>query len=179
MTDLPELIVIGKITAVFGIKGWVKIHSYTDPIENLLAYESCYLERNGVWEPLQFEAAKFHGKGLIGLIEGVSDREQAQLYCQCQIAMPIADMPELTEEDFYWHQLEGLKVYTSGPQGEQLLLGTVHHMMETGANDVLVVRSCEGSIDKVERLLPWLPEQVVKKVDIAAGSIQVDWDPEF
>ncbi len=172
-------VIVGKITTTYGVRGWVKVHSYTEPMENLLGYQSCYLERNGAWQPLVFEAAKHHGKGLIALIEGVNDREQARLYCQCNIAVPAAALPATEEDEVYWHQLEGLDVYTSGPKNEELLLGKVHHMMETGANDVLVVRKSPGSVDKQERLIPWLPEQVIKQVDIDAGLIRVDWDPDF
>ena len=177
--DTSELRVIGKITSVYGVKGWVKVHSYTEPKENILAYPSRYLERNGSWQPLVFADAKHHGKGLVALIDGVNDREDAQLYCQCDIAIPVTDMPALEQDDFYWHQLEGLEVITTGPDAEQQLLGKVQGMMETGANDVLVVRGSQGSIDKRERLIPWLPDQVIKQVDIEAGIILVDWDAEF
>ena len=179
MTDASGLVVIGKITSVYGIKGWVKIHSYTEPMENLMGYQSCYLDMGDQWEPIDFEAAKRHGKGLIAQIEGVNDREIARRYCQRDIAIPASDMPELAKDDFYWHQLEGLKVFTSNAAGEEQLLGQVKQMMETGANDVLVVRKCQGSIDKRERLIPWIPEQVIKTVDIEAGLIRVDWDAEF
>ncbi|WP_101759353.1 ribosome maturation factor RimM [Oceanicoccus sp. KOV_DT_Chl] len=179
MVDPAELIVVGKITTVYGVKGWVKIHSFTDPMENLLGYQQCFLERGGQWQPLVIEDAKFHGKGLVALIAGVNDREQARLYCQCNIAVERSAMPELEEDEYYWHQLEGLEVYTSGADGKELLLGTVQEMMETGANDVLVVKKSKGSIDKRERLIPWLPDQVIKLVDTDAGLIRVDWDPEF
>ncbi|MEE8059803.1 MAG: ribosome maturation factor RimM [Pseudomonadales bacterium] len=179
MADSSDWVVIGKITTVYGVKGWVKIHSYTEPMENILGYQPLYLERNGQWEPLAFEAAKPHGKGLVALIVGVTDREQAQCYNQCNIAIPAAELPALEEEEVYWYQLEGLEVYTTGPDQKELLLGKVHQMMETGANAVLVVRKSPGSIDKRERLIPWLPQQVVKDVDIEGGLIRVAWDAEF
>ena len=87
-------------------------------------------------------------------------------------------MPELGEGEYYWRQLEGLKVVVRGDAGEQLL-GRVDHLLETGANDVLAVVPCEGSIDQRERLVPWLPERVVMNVDLDAGVIRVDWDPAF
>ncbi|ARN75392.1 ribosome maturation factor RimM [Oceanicoccus sagamiensis] len=179
MTEASELVVIGKITSVYGIKGWVKIHSYTQPMENLMGYKSCYLDQGDQWEPIDFEAAKRHGKGLIALIDGVNDREQARGYCQRDIAIPVSEMPVLTQGDFYWHQLDGLKVFTTNEEGDEQLLGEVKQMMETGANDVLVVKKCQGSIDKRERLIPWIPDQVIKTVDIEAGLMRVDWDAEF
>lgn len=199
MVDSSELVVIGKITAVYGVKGWVKIHSFTEPMENILGYRSYYLSsgNNGAgesWQTLELEEVKRHGKGLVALIDGVSDREVARHYCQRDIAIPISEMPELDTDDFYWRDLIGLKVFTINTAGENdadsghsesgeasmgLLLGTVHQMMETGANDVLVVKKCNGSIDDQERLIPWLPDQVVKHVDIDAGLIQVDWPVDF
>lgn len=179
MMDPAELVVIGKITAVYGVKGWVKIHSYTDPMENLLGYQSCYYQRGNQWQPLIFEDVKRHGKGLVGLIEGVADREQAKSHCQSDIAIVRSDLPALDAEDFYLHQLEGLKVYSADADGNELLLGKVHQMMETGANDVVVVQACDGSIDKRERLIPWLMEQVILQVDIKAGLLRVEWDAEF
>ena len=181
--DAAGLVVVGRITTVFGVKGWVKVHSYTEPMENILGYRSWYVERKdgqkGEWQPIEIEDAKRHQKGLIALIEGVSDREQARSYCQCDIAVPEREMPELEQGDFYWHQLEGLKVYSCDAEGRELLLGKVDHLMETGANDVVVVKACEGSIDQRERLIPWLPDQVIKQVDIDGGAIRVDWDSEF
>ncbi|EAW29653.1 16S rRNA-processing protein [marine gamma proteobacterium HTCC2143] len=197
MVDSSELVVIGKITAVYGVKGWVKVHSFTDPMENILGYQSYYLSGGNKgtgesWQSLSFDEVKYHGKGLVALIEGVSDREVARGYCQRDIAIPISEMPELDTDDFYWRDLIGLKVFSVNiadehdadteqidPVGHGVLLGAVHQMMETGANDVLAVKQCDGSIDDQERLIPWLPDQVVKHVDIEAGFIQVDWPVDF
>lgn len=199
MMDSSELAVVGKVTAVYGVKGWVKIHSFTEPMENILGFRSYFLSvgSSGAsqgWQPLEFSDVKRHGKGLIALIDGVSDREVAGQYCQRDIAVPIDEMPELEEDDFYWRELIGLKVYTvsagegvdveggqsnAGDTDKGLLLGTVNQMMETGANDVMVVKKCRGSVDDQERLIPWLPEQVVKHVDLEAGLITVDWPVDF
>ncbi len=173
------MVVIGKITTVYGVKGWVKIHSYTDPIENFLGYQECYLDRGDQWEPVDFESIKLHGKGLVALVDGVSDRDEAKRFCQHDIAVRSEELPRLSAGEFYWYQLEGLKVYTVGSNGQDLLLGTVDHVMETGANDVLVVRKSEGSIDQSERLIPWIKDQVIKSVDVGQGIIRVEWDPEF
>jgi len=182
--DLANLQVVAKITAVYGVKGWVKIHSYTDPIENFMAFRDCYLDSGDQWEPIDFESVKRHGKGLVALIDGVDDREQARSYCQRDIAVSSKEFPRLSGDDFYWHQLPGLAVYSTGDGGVQLLLGRVDHVMATGANDVLVVRPCRGgngadSIDDTERLIPWIKGQVIQRVDLEAGAIQVDWDPAF
>ena len=187
--DSPELMVVGKITTVYGIKGWVKVHAFTESMDNFAQFNSYYFDKaanaraNSAkkrdWQPIKFESIKRHGKGLIAQIEGVTDREQARLYCQHEVAVSSDEFPALTGDDFYWHELVGLQVITTNEAGEDLLLGKVTQMMETGANDVLVVKSCKGSIDQRERLLPWLPEQVIKEVDIEAGVMRVEWDAEF
>lgn len=177
--DSSELAVIGKITTVYGVKGWVKVHSYTEPMENLFGYTDFLIERNGSWSPVVFAEYKRHGKGLVARIDGVDDRDIAATFTRCNIAVRLSALPDLEEDEFYWHQLEGLKVLTTGPDGESLLLGIVSHMLETGANDVMVVCKCPGSIDKQERLIPYLPDQFIHRIDIEAGEIRVDWDPEF
>jgi 16S rRNA processing protein RimM len=179
LADSAELVVIGKITTVYGVKGWVKIHSYTEPMENFVGYQDYYLDRGDQWDPIDFDAIKRHGKGLVAQIAQVDDREQARLYCQCNIAVTVDQLPALAQGEFYWHQLEGLEVLCTGPDGKEQLLGKMHSMMETGANDVLVVRQSKGSIDKRERLIPWIPDEVITQVDSKAGVIRINWDPEF
>lgn len=175
MASGTEETVLGRITAVFGIKGWLKVHSYTDPIENILDYRQWVLVHNGKREAVTVADSKRHGKGLIVLLKGVSDRNQAQTYCGADIAVSSADLPELPEGEYYWHQLEGLEVVT--PEG--VSFGKVDHLMETGANDVLVVRPAAGSLDERERLIPYLPDQVVTEIDLKNGRMTVNWDPEF
>ncbi len=173
-----ELVVVGRLLAPYGLQGWLKVYSFTDPMENLFEYDHCRVQRNGVWSEIEVEAARPHGKGLVVKLRGVETPEEARLYTNCELAVPLSQMPALEEGEFYWRQLEGLKVVVRGESGERLL-GRVDHLLETGANDVLVVVPCEGSIDQRERLIPWLLERVVMHVDLDAGVIAVDWDPEF
>lgn len=167
--------ILGKITAVYGVKGWVKIYSYTDPIENIFNYSPWRLKMNGSFKPIEVETGKRHGKGLIAKLSGVNDRDLAQTYCGFEIVADADQLPELDEGEYYWNQLQNLLVYTESDQ----LLGKVSHLLETGANDVLVVKGTADSIDQKERLLPYLPDQVIKKIDLETGTIRVDWDPEF
>jgi 16S rRNA processing protein RimM len=167
-------LVIGRIGGVFGIKGWLKILSYTEPMENLLQYENCQIKRRSGWGAIVIDEGRLHGKGVVAHIKGVDDRNQAEELKGCEIAIPLAELPELAGEEYYWHQLEGLSVYS----GDELL-GRVDHLIDTGANDVLVVKPCEGSRDQRERLIPWLREDVVRRVELASARIEVDWDPEF
>lgn len=176
--ESAELLVVGKFTVVYGVRGWLKVHSYTEPMENLLTYPECYVKFEGSWQALELAEAKRHGKGLVARISGVDDRDEARRYCQCDIAIPATALPELDPDEFYWHQLKGLKVQATTVQGARVLLGTIKEMMETGANDVMVVRGNSDSIDRRERLIPYL-DHVVKGIDIEAGTMQVDWDPEF
>lgn len=174
-------VVIAKITGVYGIKGWVKIHSFTEPMENFIGFvqeRDCVIEGPSGQKALAFDQVKRHGKGLIGHIQGVDDRDQAALFTKSLIKVDSDELPALDNDEFYWHQLEGLKVFTE-TEDEQLLLGKVDHLIETGANDVLIVKACKGSIDSQERLIPYLPEQVVKQVDLTSGVILVEWDPDF
>ncbi len=166
---------IGRITSVYGVKGWVKVYSYTDPIDGILGYRNWTLVQDGKRRPVKMTEGRRHGAGIVVQIDGVSDREVARTYCGAEIVVPTADLPDLPAGEFYWHQLEGLVVLTV--QGE--CLGVVHHLMETGSNDVLVVRPSSESIDQRERLLPYLPDQVVREIDLASGKLVVDWDPEF
>ena len=166
--------IVGRIGGVYGVKGWVRIHSFTEPAENLLAYKNWTILRQGKWETICIDEGRRHGKGLVAHLKGVDDRDRAEALKGSEIAVPMAELPELVEDEYYWHQLQGLSVTCAGE-----LLGQVDHLIETGANDVMVVKPCEGSRDQRERLIPWLRGSVVKDIDLPTGNIQVDWDPEF
>ncbi|WP_241505828.1 ribosome maturation factor RimM [Parahaliea mediterranea] len=168
------LLTVGKITGCYGIKGWVKIHAYTDPQENFLNYPGWVLRRRGADEPIEFDAGKRHGKGLVAHIRGVDDRTAAEGFRGLEVAVAADSLPVLEEGDFYWHQLEGLAVWCATDEGE-VLLGRVDYLIETGANDVLVVKATDDSIDDRERLIPYLPGDVVTRVDVETGRITVDW----
>ncbi|MCY1450430.1 Ribosome maturation factor RimM [compost metagenome] len=114
------------------------------------------------------------GNVLVAKLKGLDDREVARTYADFEILVPRSELPELSEGEFYWSQLEGLKVIDQSGQ----LLGIIDHLLETGANDVMVVKPCAGSLDERERLLPYT-EQCVLAVDLAAGEMRVDWDADF
>lgn len=167
----------GKIIGCYGIKGWVKVYSFTDPQENFLEYGGWQVRRRGGLEPIEFDAGKRHGKGLVAHIKGVDDRTTAEGYRGLEVAVQADRLPVLEEDDFYWHQLEGLDVWCGTDEGE-VLLGKVDYLIETGANDVLVVKASDNSIDERERLIPYLPGDVITRVDLEAGRIEVDWFPD-
>jgi 16S rRNA processing protein RimM len=173
-SDGNEMLVVGKISGCHGIKGWVKIRSYTESPESFVGFGSWHLKRRGLLEPVEFDAVKFQGKGILAHIVGVDDRTQAETYRGLEIAVSESTLPQLPEGDYYWRDLEGLQVWCQ-EGSDRVLLGTVDYLIETGANDVLVVAGCEGSVDTKERLIPYLPGDSVTSVDMASGVIEVDW----
>lgn len=165
-----SLIEVGEIIGVFGVKGWVKIFSLTDVRENILNY-SPWILSNGIEQRIvNLENGKRQGKSVIALIENVTDRDQAAFFVGWKILIKKSQLPSLNKDEYYWIDLVGLNVLTE--QG--ILLGKVDHLLETGANDVLVVQH-----DGIERLIPFIQKQVIKKIDLDQQQMVVDWDPEF
>ncbi|NHA14746.1 ribosome maturation factor RimM [Thioalkalivibrio sp. XN279] len=162
-------VILGKVGAVFGVRGWVKLWSYTDPPANLLDYSELELGQSGSWAPAKLAEARPHGEALVGRFEGVADRDAAAALVGAELAVAREALPQPGEGEFYWTDLVGLEVFNRAGVN----LGRVREMMATGANDVMVV---EG--DR-ERLVPFLPGHWVDRVDLAGGRIVVDWDPDF
>lgn len=170
-----DLTILGKITTAFGIKGWVKVYSFTDPEENILNYSPWLLKVGGEWKEFKVKDRQFHTKGLAVCLAGINDRDAALALSQVEIAVPTSQLPELEEDEYYWFQLQGLKVINT--HGEWL--GQVEELLDSGGgNQVMVVKACEGSIDRQERLIPYT-ETIVLEVDMDKGEIQVDWDADF
>ncbi|MGB3609383.1 MAG: ribosome maturation factor RimM [Cellvibrio sp.] len=180
MSDVKslDLVNIGRITAVYGVKGWVKIHSYTEIAEDVFAYNPWWLKTPHGVKQVEVDEARPHGKGFVAHIKGVDDRDQAMLITKIDIAVDRSQLPELDEGEYYWSQLEGLAVITTYG-GMSQRLGRVSKLLETGANDVLVVQPDDQSIDQRERLIPYVPDQFILRVDLGTREMQVDWDPEF
>jgi len=180
MSKSSKNTVMGKVTSVFGVKGWVKVFSYTQPKENICQYANWQLQdQSGASRSVKVLDCKPHGNGFVALFEGAKDRDLAQLFCGMLVTVPSSELPSLSTGEYYWSQLQGLLVYSLAAEAEPVLLGKVSHLIETGSNDVLVVKKCKDSLDSNERLIPYLPEQVVKLVDLHRGIIEVDWDPDF
>ena len=162
-------VTLGQVTGPFGIKGWVKVKSYTEPEEGILSYRAWHVElpRAGarVLRPLE---GRRHGRLIVARIEGVDDRDAAAALAHCEISVPRSELPPAGEGQYYWADLVGLEVYTTG--GEPL--GRVDHFVETPGNPVMVVSG------EREHWLPLVPRHL-KAVDLEAGRIVVDWDPDF
>ena len=160
---------LGNISGVFGVKGWLKVYANTDKKENILSYQPWYIERNKVRQAVKLKAGKPHGKTIIVQLDGVDDRNEAELWVGSDIYMKSDQLPKLSKGEYYWSDLSGLQVVSTN--GEEF--GVIDQMLETGANDVIVVKG-----DR-ERLIPYVTEQVVKSVDLDKQQMIVDWDADF
>lgn len=167
MTDTPpRLVVVGKITGIYGVRGWLRIFSYTDPPQNVLRYGPWLLGQSPcAWRVL---GGAVHGRGVIAHLEGIEDREAARALIGSMISVPRDRFAEPQKDEYYWSDLIGLKVVDE--QGREL--GRVKEILETGANDVMVV------VGDKRRLLPFVHPEVVRRVDVAGGVIHVAWDEE-
>lgn len=174
MSDNNSYITLAVIGAALGVKGWVKVNSHTSPADNILDYRQFWIGKDGRWQEAKVEASKAHGKGFALKLVGCDDRNQAEALCHYAIATKKETLPTLDAGEYYWHQLLDLQVINQAGQ----LFGKVSHLIETGSNDVLVVKACDGSIDQQERLLPYRPEFVLS-VDLDQQQIHVDWDADF
>ena len=160
---------LGKIVGHFGVKGWVKVKSYTRPMENILAYKDWRLSDEKDSVDIRLVEGQRHGHGLIARLQRITDRELAHDLIGKTVSVARSEMPEQSSGSYYWMDLEGLEVVTEDGQK----LGKVDYLLETGANDVLVVAG------DVERLVPFVVGEFIKAVDLDAGVITVAWDPEF
>lgn len=168
-----KLIMLGRISGVYGVKGWVKVFSDTDPREGIANYSEWLLKRQHGWQRITVENGRKQGKNIVVKLAGIDDRNMAATLSGCEIAVSRDQIASAKPGEYYWIDLEGLKVVTTAGVD----LGSVDHLLETGANDVLVVREEESGTR--ERLIPWLPGEVVTEVDLEGGQMTVDWDPEF
>jgi 16S rRNA processing protein RimM len=169
MNGPASWVALGRIGGAFGVLGWVKIVSHTEPRENILAYSPWRLSRDAERCEAEVVEGRRQGKAVIAKLRGVDDRDAALALTGFEIAVAREQLPPCGPGEFYWTDLEGLTVVTR--EGE--VLGTVDHLIGTGANDVLVV---EG---ERQRLIPFVIGRTVCEVDLAARRIEVDWDPDF
>lgn len=170
------MIVLGRIVAPYGVQGWVRVHPFGDGAEDWRRMECWWLGREpegSEWLSFRLAALRTQGKGLVASFDGVADRAAAEGLEGMYIAAPREALPKTAQGEYYWADLVGLQV--ENEQGERL--GAVADLIESGANTVLVVREGEGK-EMRERLLPFVAA-VVKKVDVAAGSVRVDWGSDW
>lgn len=162
-------VVIAKIVGAFGVQGWVKVRSFTDPVENALNYQPWYLRQKDRWMRVELLDARVGDKLILTQLAGFVVREEVMEWSGAEIVVERSLLPEPEADEYYWTDLIGLRVVTV----DGVDFGLVDQVLETGANDVLVVRG------ERERLVPFISGQVVKEVDLAAGQLTVEWDPDF
>ncbi|MXZ81046.1 MAG: ribosome maturation factor RimM [Gammaproteobacteria bacterium] len=171
---IREPIVIGRIVAHHGLKGWARIQSYTRPREQISEYETVLIGRGGTWQRLEIEGYRQQSRHVLMRIDGCRTREDAEEFIGSDIGIEYGQLSELPEGEYYWIDLIGLNVV--GTNGSEL--GTVSGVMETGANDVLVVRKRSSRGKEREVLIPWI-SGVVTDVSVGDGLIVADWQEDF
>ncbi len=176
MEVIGKDVTLGKVGAVYGIKGWLKIHSFTDDQEAILDYFPWSLKLGNKIQSVEITDWRKHNNGLVVKVAGIDDRDVAQKLVGSEIFVSEDALSDLPEGEFYWRDLIGMSVVTD--KGYDL--GQVSDIMETGANDVLVVKAnLKDGFGKKERLIPYLIDQVILSVSTENKQICVDWDPGF
>ncbi|MFT6506514.1 MAG: 16S rRNA processing protein RimM [Colwellia sp.] len=176
MEEIGKDVTLGKVGAVYGIKGWLKIHSFTDDQEAILDYFPWSLKLGNKVQSVEITDWRKHNNGLVVKVAGIDDRDIAQKLVGSEIFVSEDALSDLPEGEFYWRDLIGMTVVTD--KGYDL--GQVSDIMETGANDVLVVKAnLKDGFGKKERLIPYLMDQVILSVSTENKQICVDWDPGF
>lgn len=166
---LPKPIIVGKLAGVYGTKGWLKVISYTEPLENILSYKPWFIQQNNQWREMKLMQGKRHGKGLIIQLAGFETPESARVLVGAEIAISRQQLPALAEGEYYWTDLEGMTVINQA----NITLGKVIQVLATGANDVLIVQG------EKRHLIPFLTLQTVVSVDLEKQIINVEWDADF
>jgi 16S rRNA processing protein RimM len=168
LAEKEDWVVMGRIAAPFGIKGWVKVQPFSEDPGTLMDFASWRVGRGEQQEHYSVEAIQDHGKALVAKLAGIDDRDAAYALRGQEISVAKSDLPPPQENEFYWSDLIGLKVVNR----EGIELGTVDSLMESGANDLLVVKGTR------EHLIPFVAA-FVGKVDVAGGTIEVDWGEDY
>jgi 16S rRNA processing protein RimM len=164
-----DFVILGKISGVYGLRGWVKVYAETRERTDILEFDRWFLRRKDGWQAVKVIEGRAQAKGVIVQLEGVGDCDQARALIGTEIAVRRADLPPAEPGTYYWDDLIGLKVVNL----EGIEFGTVSHLFETaGANDVVVVQG------ERERLIPYTKD-AVKSVDLKTRVMRVDWDADF
>lgn len=162
---------LGRITGLHGVRGWIRVHSYTRPPEALLEYKEWLVGGGAGWHSEPVAEARQQGKALVARFAGTEDRDAAARFVGADVAVERCRMPDPAEGEYYWADLEGLEVrHRDGRR-----LGRVSRLLETGAHDVMEVRHEENGLAR-ELLIPFVPGEFVLGVDLDAGVIDVDWE---
>ncbi len=169
MQDNKPQIIVGRLGGAHGVLGWMKIMSYTRPKENIFTYSPWLIHVNNTWQEIEIEDSQQRGERLLVKMSGIENPEEARNYLNCDIAITREQLPELENGKYYWHDLVGLEVFNQ----DQVSLGMISNITETGANDVLVINKVGENKNNI--LIPLVMDVYVKQVDLVAKTMQVDW----
>lgn len=165
-----RMITVGRLHGAFGVRGEVKLESFTAPLHAIARYQPWVLrDARGKERPCEGVKVREGVKGLIASLPGVEDRDAADALRGVDVLVPRSALPPPADGEYYWVDLEGLRVVNA----EGVDFGTVSHLFSTGANDVLVAKG-----DR-ERMIPFVQPDFIQSVDFAAGLVTVDWDADF
>ena len=164
-----DLVTMGFVRGAFGVRGSIKVHADTEYPDSLFDYPVWWLGKEGNWKPYKFENGAVQPKALAVKLEGVDDRDAAEALRGMQIAIPRSELPDAGDDEYYWTDLIGLDVVNQ----DGVTLGQVSALMETGANDILVVDGETG-----QRLIPFVGQYVLD-VKLAEKRILVDWGIDY
>lgn len=159
---------MGRVSAPFGVTGWIRVQPFTEALDGLLAHTAWWLGSGSQWKQYQVTRAQVRGRAIVAKLEGCEDRDSAFALRGREVAVSRDDLPRPADNEWYWADLIGLTVVNTA--GETL--GTLSSILRTGANDVLVV---EGSR---EHLLPFIAD-VVRQVDLERGVVRVEWSADY
>lgn len=170
MSGAPrKLVILGRVNGLLGVKGWLKIYSYTDPRDSIVDFSTWVLRTGNDEQTVELEDGRKHGRTVVVKLKAIDDRDQAGALVGADIAVERDALAPCDAGEYYWTDLEGSTVVTA--QGESL--GRLDHLFETGGHDVMVV------IGDRRRLIPFVQEKVVREVRLEQHIIVVDWDPTF
>jgi 16S rRNA processing protein RimM len=162
-------VTVGQLGKTYGLQGWLKVNSFTDPMDNLLDYSPLYFKQEEQWSVLPITEMRLHANSIVAHIQGYDTPESARLLTGTELAIHRSQLPKLAKDEFFWCDLVGMNVVTcSGVE-----LGKVDSLLRAGGNDILVVKGAK------EHLIPLVRNHFVMKIDAALQQITVDWDPEF
>lgn len=173
-----EILKIGRIGRAHGVQGWINITSFTEPKENILNYQPWQLRWQNAWKTITVEASRILADGIIVKLSGCNDRDLAKAYTGCDIAIEPTQRPQLNAGEYYWTDLIGLTVINQ----DGVTLGQVTDLMETGSNDVLIVKNTTGAPHVApgkEFLIPYLPKEFIVDIDLNTKIMRVIWDSDF
>ena len=164
-----EWVIVGRFGRPHGIKGFVSVYSFTEPSDNILSYSDWHVSLNHSWQPIKILSVQIHNKTIVAQIEGYPERESVALLTNVEIAIRKEQLASLAPDEYYWHQLIGMKVINQQAQE----FGLIIEIMPTGSNDVLVVQG------EKRHLIPYLPGQFIIEINDKSQTMIVDWDMDF